>query len=796
MAKYDVNPFERSALRDFKLMAGRDEEFKQVRFILRNASKQKTKFRNIMITGDRGVGKTSFLNLIENECEANKLIPIRLNLTENNTKTSNDFFWTLFSQTMEKVLNMGFLEGKGGAIDISIQKILNEENIPDMANWIFSMPIQHKNYRKNPCTILEFDKLIEDIKRIRESIIRSKDERFGDNVKILYLIDEAHNLYSQDTIVQEIRFIIQNQEIGVGFIFAGDNSYQTKGWENVFGGSYREFEIIKLGYFRDPNDVISFFKKSLTSVEFTNSEIEEDLFFRFHRNCLNIYRLTAGKPELINKIACKMFDRLMKGEVKKLNFDKDTQKEVKVMLENSGQLDSVKLDFIDRLPQKYQKWLSKIFASQLYYLEDVHYYGKFHLNKDNSITKDEFRTFCKDLIDRGILSLLVKDNQSSDGVEKDILLVPYIAFESTNDTTKHWLQISSDGFYKFGFIRPQKLFFMDINNNLCPDINAGSYLLALRCKEEFRFSKIISAINNDSYDIENVTFSILEDIYTACKKIIKSSERYALYGKLINHTSEISDYFNAYNYDEKGNLLAYHDSQIAKDKFITSVSSYNDESNNLSLEIYIDQLVRPDIDKFQKQILLTNDKKKHSIIKEDKMSDLLDLYVNKSEKNESIKIGLFFFELFENGYDLNITELNNSSYVLLELGDFEKASQLLNEGERLIDLDIKGNNEIEMTEKSSAVLLLYNCGILKAYHSNYDTALKKFQKSLDYIDQMNVVDAEAGVLKVINIDSNNVLSIGEVISKKSENPLDIKYYIMENIAVLEQHLQQEAARIE
>lgn len=784
MAKLDINPFERSALRDFKLMAGRDEEFKHVRFILRNASRQKTKFRNIMITGDRGVGKTSFLNLIENECEANKLIPIRLNLTENNTKNSNDFFWALFSQTIETILNIGFLEGKGGSIDTSIQKILNEENIPELVNWVYSMPIQHKNYCSRANTTFEFDKLIEDLKKLRTSVISENDELFGENVKFLYLVDESHHLYSKETIVQEIRFIVQNQEIGIGFIFAGDNSYQTKAWENVFGGSYREFDIIKLDYFKEPDDVVSFFKKSLTSVDFTDDEIKEKLFFRFYRTCFNIFRLSSGKPELINRIACKMFDRLMKGEVSKLNFDTDTQSEVKIMLENSGQLDGAKLDFIDKLPSKYKKWLAKIFASQLHWLDKVYFYGKFHLNNDNLISESEFKRFCQDLIERGIITLLERGDKNTEKNESNILLTPYFSFEASNDTTKHWLQISSNGFYKFGFTKPQELFFLEINNNLCMELNTGTYINTKEGKDEIRFSQIITAINVDKFEIENIDFYTLRDIYFTCKKVIKSNERFALFGKLLNHTSGTTQFFNTYTYDEKGKLVPFHDSQIAKDKFINAVASYNSDKLQLSLEIYIDKLQCPNIEKLQRIILLSNDRKKQGIIKDDKMTDLLEFYVNKSNKQESHKIADFFYELFENGHDLTVRELNNTAYVLMENGEIEKANQLIYEGERKVYLDYNGREEIEVADRDAAALILYNSGILHIMQSNTEAAIKKFNYLLDYIDQKNILDTEASVLKVVEVNSKSEFKIAEVKSIKNDTILDFKECAKENIKTL------------
>src|SRR5690348_14576743 len=124
MKQFETNPFDRAALTDHKQLAGRKNEFQQIRFILRNASKQKTRIKNILISGNRGVGKTSLLNLIEKECLSNNLVPVRISLTDSNSVNSNEFFWHIFQQTISSVFTLGLMGGPSGAIDVSIQQIL------------------------------------------------------------------------------------------------------------------------------------------------------------------------------------------------------------------------------------------------------------------------------------------------------------------------------------------------------------------------------------------------------------------------------------------------------------------------------------------------------------------------------------------------------------------------------------------------------------------------------------------------------------------------------------------------
>ena len=319
--KFQINPFDRTALNDFRQLAGRTEEFRQVRFILRNSVKNKNRIRSILITGERGVGKTSFLNLIEAECEVNNIIPIRINLTDTNSSNSCDFFWHLFSQALNSLFNFGLFEGKGGAIDVMIQQILNSDGISDQANWVFSTPVLRRNYLTNPNTNFEFHLFIEDIRLMRKEVIELGD-KYPENTKLLFLVDESQHLYSNKQIVEEIRFVLQSQDLGVGFVFAGDNEYKKAEWEKVFGGSYREFEVVNLPFFNSSNSVEEYFKKSLSTIGWTDQEIEETFFYRFKLSCRHIFYLTSGKPSWINVIASKMFERCMLGEVRQLRFDK------------------------------------------------------------------------------------------------------------------------------------------------------------------------------------------------------------------------------------------------------------------------------------------------------------------------------------------------------------------------------------------------------------------------------------------------------------------------------------------
>ncbi len=309
MGKFDINPFDRSALRDYKLLAGRKNEFNLIRFKLRNSSKNNGRF-NIIIAGNRGVGKTSFLNLIEGECPTNNIISVRINLTEANSANANEFFWHVFIQTLNTLFEYNLFGGTGGEIDKAVQSILHSNGIEDQANWVFRSPILRRNYLLSSSCPYESEQFISDIKQFHKGIINSDNDNFNKNTKIVYLIDESHHIYSKIQVIEQIRYIVQHPDLKIGFVFAGDNSFENSKWESEFGGSWRDFEIINLNYFDNVESVIDYFRKSLDYIGWTENEIEDTLFFRFKRACTQIFQLTSGKPSWINAIAKKMFSRV------------------------------------------------------------------------------------------------------------------------------------------------------------------------------------------------------------------------------------------------------------------------------------------------------------------------------------------------------------------------------------------------------------------------------------------------------------------------------------------------------
>lgn len=787
--KFAVNPFDRSALRDYRQLAARSEELRQIRFILRNASKNPNRIKSILITGERGVGKTSFLNLIEEESRNFGVLSIRINLTHGNTDNANDFFWLIFSQCINTILDLGYLGGKGGEVDNSIREILNPGSNTRPNHWTFKMPFNRRNYLLNNLDISDSASIIDDLKLIMNAVSQemTQSRQFS---KLLFLIDESQHIYQQRRIIEDIRFIIQCTELGVGFVFAGDNTYKSSLWEDVFGGSYRDFEVIRLSYFESADDVVDFFKKSLSTIGWTEKEIEEDLFYRLKVSCRHIFQLTSGKPSWITVVASKMFERCMKGEVRVLKFDKQAQNNVKKMLQDSGEIDPNILSYIEDLPKTYKDWLSELFACELQTFEKVFFFSKFKL-ADVTLSLEEYIAFCRELLSKKILLALQKDETGVDTISfkvaenPDDLLSQYIiAFGPNSDTIKQWLQINSDGLFGFGFSKPANRFIRHISNELATEKGNMIVLGPRSYSDSFiTVSSYIQKINNKEFDVNDEIYENVAVLFRLCKILSESRDQDVLEVKLENLNTGKTLIWNAYNYSDKDRIIPFRQSAGTISKLKGNVNKYNSEGECYSVDISIIKMPKPELRHFQDAIIKSGDAQKIGIVLNDKHLALTRGYVNDSNIELSSEISDFFYDCFVKGLDLELGMLNDAAYVFMEKAQYLKALELLEEATRKIS-----KFDLLREDYAIAALIYYNSGMLNVLLEKWEVATNDFEQLLIFIEKEDLQDSSASVLKILGLDENQKIRILEVREKTAKrDELNYQSRARENLRILQEH---------
>ena len=159
----------------------------------------------------------------------------------------------------------------------------------------------------------------------------------------------------------------------------------------------------------------------------------------------------------------------------------------------------------------------------------------------------------------------------------------------------------------------------------------------------------------------------------------------------------------------------------------------------------------------QSLIISSGDAKKIGIILDDKMDDLVRLYIKESNVKSSLEIADFFYNLFEEGHDLDIRQLNNTSYVFIENDEFDKATTLLTEAKRKIKMRSAAPEEL-----STAALVFYNSAITDIKREDFQKAIDHFQSAIDILVDLEGKDDAIAVLKRLEIGENNKLIIVEV----------------------------------
>ena len=767
--KFQINPFDPKPLSDVRLMAGRNTEMKIIRNKLKQSTFSENDLRSILITGDRGVGKTSFLNLIQNEANNYNLLPIKISLTVSNTLNDNEFFWNLFTQITTCLFDKGLLGGHGGEIDTIIHNlILNEKN--EQSDFIFLTPIQRRHYLVNKEHNFEFNAIIKDLHKLLEEF-RDSDDDNNKNAKFIFLLDEAEHIYEKKSIVQGIRYIIQEKNLGVGFIITGDKTYLNKSWENVFENSNRSFEIVDLDFFNEIEDVKDFFKKTLYSIGWNDLEIEETLFYKFDRTCKEIWLLTSGKPAWIVDIANKMFDRCCLGETKQLQFDKQAKNELKSVLSQNGDLNSKVLDYIENLSEKYSRWLKEILACELKPLSEIYSYLRLFFDDSSFISEHEFEVFCKELHRNNVIIIEVEENEKSEigflTYEKNFLDRRFLAFDINADSIKLWLLVNSDGAFSFRKENPAirfgkhlgKEFTNDDTNPMIATYHGGS-----GSDYKLNLFELINESNKSNYlSFVELNYSETKWLYSSVKRLINSECKEILSVNLKNNTSQKIETWQIQSINQRNKLNSFRNANYMLNKYSERVS--NRTCGMFEINITVDKIKEIDINKITEGIISTKDIKKVGIVIEDKMNKLVDFHLNKKSENEKLGILNFIYYLFENGFELDLSTLNNCAYISINYQKTEMADDFLN------DAIVKINHSFDTKEIESAITLIYyNKIVLECKKSNYQNALYYSDILLKKLYGFDAKNLEASALIVYNrqemifkeiIDKNGQILIQE-----------------------------------
>jgi hypothetical protein len=391
------------------------------------------------------------------------------------------------------------------------------------------------------------------------------------------------------------------------------------------------------------------------------------------------------------------------------------------------------------------------------------------MRDEDFLTETEFEHFCRTLVENGILNLIEKELHTSIGFthvpRTNFLDQRYYAFNLENDTIKQWLQISSEGTFRFSLNEPSFKYAQSINSELVFEKYYTNIILHQEkgTHSSFRLAHIINNINLSKFDLNEEPFQIVEWLFKAFKIIDDSRDKEVLYLELVDKITNKTYAWNIYNYNDKNKIIGYRNSTYTINKIKNNIEKFNNVLTQYFINIYVDKILCMDFKLLESQIIATKDVKKIGIILEDKMQDLVRFYIKENDLKSSFEISDFFYELFETGHDLKINDLNNIAYVFIEKNDLEKATELLNEAKRKL-----ANKSVLHEDLNTSILVYYNSAIIEIKNERFSKALGLFKYIINIIEENDIAEkATAAALKILYIE-DQILKLKEIKNKNGE----------------------------
>jgi len=268
--------------------AGREEELQEIQYYLSQA--RSSNYFHIAVNGNRGVGKSSLLNVIDTRCRDEDFLPVKLRL--NAEIVQNQVFF--FKELLEAIIAEGAKQGK--IEDSYYEKFrelidgLNPEvQIPLGFGSVYIGAQQNEATESTdvPQRVLQDD---------LEEIYRKAEE--NDVTSIVVLLDEADTLAANRSILQKLRNVFSDVD-GYNLILAGTEE-MLKQLSDVFSPISRSFKKIALASFETPEETRECIVNPLSEAD------EEEL----DDQCIGeIHKITDGSPYEINLIAHHMYKR-------------------------------------------------------------------------------------------------------------------------------------------------------------------------------------------------------------------------------------------------------------------------------------------------------------------------------------------------------------------------------------------------------------------------------------------------------------------------------------------------------
>lgn len=342
------NPFSRQPVRKTDQLAGRGKEIRTIQYYLGlTASGQNP---HLALIGQRGVGKTSLLNGIEEIAAGLKLLPVRIDLNEQKVRSPGEFWYDLYATLILSLAKVGCWGGLHAPIYGDLFAMMHARQKPEsLDRVVLQIPFAFACHKGEHSTFLCADALV---KHDFQSCIEELSLR--GYVGIVLLVDEADCLGTNVALLQMLRNIFQVVP-RMSLILAGTEAIFPSISE-IFSPIPRQFHRIDVKPFAHANDTIQLVMKPLKA-----QNIED--IAASHAHLRELHELCGGDPSEVQLYCHHMYRMVEQGKAKQMALAPQVFREVlrEYRASAPANIETV-INAIERLPDKYlceSQWLSR-----------------------------------------------------------------------------------------------------------------------------------------------------------------------------------------------------------------------------------------------------------------------------------------------------------------------------------------------------------------------------------------------------------------------------------------------------
>lgn len=302
-----------------KLFSGRETELDEISYYLDHAV-HAPRPMSLALIGNRASGKTSLLNIAEQEAEKRKFCTVRIDLDESHAKNELSFFSKFFDAIFLSAVSQGAYGGQQGKTFHTYLEMVTTNEIPeDKAFCPFWFPIQYAMATKAQ---RESVSLLDESIKHDMNLIRTEIDR-----PIIILMDECDILIKNAPILQKIRNIFMHMEGYMMLLAATPKLFPLL--DHVFSPIIRQFKKINIEEFKNEDDTKRCMNRPLYEIDIDPVEVFS------YETYEEVHELSGGKPYEINLICHVLFRHYQKNSQKQMILNPSVLENIRDELDKS-----------------------------------------------------------------------------------------------------------------------------------------------------------------------------------------------------------------------------------------------------------------------------------------------------------------------------------------------------------------------------------------------------------------------------------------------------------------------------